>query len=410
MALSMALYWLVQGMIAQCSTRRDDFHPIAARLRNIVSSRSSKNFFLLWAFDCKTHDYVVVLLPNRVGENLEFLHNTMASKDDATVAAIDSPKTTTSNMSDHVDKGPVANTEESETPEHVYSVKSTSEKIFIVTLTGLAMIISMVPTNIVLPILPTLKAQYDVTTTQMNILVTAFSLVQGITPALMSTLSDFQGRRIGWMVALLLYTGANIGLALQNSYAALIVLRCLQSAGSSCAIPFGFAVSADIASPAERGRYIGTLQGAVLGAFAFGPVIGGALASSFGWRGVFWFLTICSGSALALYILVIPETARNVVGDGSIEPKSWWRRPVTENIRRRRYTSTKNDGLPKPKSKVTIAQLLQAFTILAEKDAFILVLFTSLLYYGITAIWASTGSHFGSLYNLSTLEVGFAFL
>lgn len=212
------------------------------------------------------------------------------------------------------------------------------------------------------------------------------------------------------MVALLLYTGANIGLALQNSYAALIVLRCLQSAGSSCAIPFGFAVSADIASPAERGRYIGTLQGAVLGAFAFGPVIGGALASSFGWRGIFWFLTIGSGSALALYILVIPETARNVVGDGSIEPKSWWRKPMTENIRRRRYTLTMNDDPPKPKSKVTIAHLLQAFTILAEKDAFILVLFTSLLYYGITAIWASTGSHYGSLYNLSTLEVGFAFL
>lgn len=59
---------------------------------------------------------------------------------------------------------------------------------------------------------------------------------------------------------------------------------------------------------------------------------------------------------------------------------------------------------------MSMAQLLQAFTILAEKDAFILILFASLLYYGITAMWASTGSHFGSMFNLTTLEVGFAFL
>lgn len=353
----------------------------------------------------------------------------MASKDDAAVAQSYNPTTgsqqsdkNTANMSDHAptDKTPaVADAEESREPtpttESVYSVKSTIEKIFIICLTGLAMVLCLIPTNIVLPILPTLKAQYDVTTTDMNLLVTAFSLVQGITPALMSSLSDFQGRRIAWMVALLVYTAANIGLALQDTYVALIILRCLQSAGSSCAVPFGFAVAADVSSPAERGRYIGTLQGCVFGAFAFGPVIGGALASSFGWRSVFWFLAIGSGSALALYILVIPETARNVVGNGSIEPKSWWRRPVTENIRRRQQYASKGECKPltvpaSPKKKMSMAQLLQAFTILAEKDAFILILFASLLYYGITAMWASTGSHFGSMFNLTTLEVGFAFL
>lgn len=282
-------------------------------------------------------------------------HNTMASKDDAAVPQSYNPVTcsqksdkNTANMPDHApaDKAPaVADHKESREPtpttESPYSVKSTGEKIFIVFLTGLAVVLCLVPTNIVLPILPTLKAQYDVTTTDMNLLVTAFSLVQGITPALMSSLSDFQGRRIAWMVALTVYTAANIGLALQDTYGALIILRCLQSAGSSCAVPFGFAVAADLASPAERGLYIGTLRGCVFGAFAFGPVIGGALASSFGWRSVFWFLAIGSGSVLDLYILIIPETARNVVGNGSIEPKSWWRRPVAENIRRRHQSASK---------------------------------------------------------------------
>ncbi|KAL2849995.1 major facilitator superfamily domain-containing protein [Aspergillus pseudodeflectus] len=243
-----------------------------------------------------------------------------------------------------------------------YCIKSTREKIFIISLTSLAMIITMIATNIVLPMLP------------MNLLVTVFSLVQGLTPALMSALSDLQGCRIAWMFTLLLYLVANIGLAMQDSYVALIILRCLQSLGSSCAIPFGFAVAADISSPAERGRYIGPLQGSVMGAFAFGPVIGGLLEPSLG------------GAALLAYIVVIPETARNIVGNGSMEPEGWWRLPIN------------------------VAKILRAFTIFAEKDALIRVIFTSLFYSGVTAKWATTGSHFGALYGLSTLSVGFSFL
>ncbi|KAL3494896.1 major facilitator superfamily domain-containing protein [Aspergillus germanicus] len=298
-----------------------------------------------------------------------------------------------------------------------YCIKSTREKIFIITLTSLAMIITMIATNIVLPVLPILQAQYGVSTTQMNLLVTVFSLVQGLTPALMSALSDLQGRRIAWMFTLLLYLVANIGLAMQDSYVALIVLRCLQSLGSSCAIPFGFAVAADISSPAERGRYIGPLQGSVMGAFAFGPVIGGLLEPSLGWRSIFWFLAIGSGAALLAYIVVIPETARNIVGNGSIEPEGWWRQPVLRNVqlyardRSSKDADMQRDGSAGPeKGQINVAKILRAFTILAEKDALILVIFTSLFYSGITAMWATTGSHFGALYGLSTLNVGFSFL
>lgn len=216
------------------------------------------------------------------------------------------------------------------------------------------------------------------------------------------------------MLALLLYTAANIGLALQDSYVALIVLRCLQSIGSSCCIPFGFAVAADLSSPAERGRYIGPLQGCVMGAFAFGPVIGGVMDPSLGWRSIFWFLAIGGGAGLLLYIMVIPETGRNIVGNGSIEPKSWWRRPMVQNIQRRWQRSSKCTKFDlsnqQQHKRIGVAQLLRAFTILAEVDALILIIFTSLFYFGVTALWASTGSYYSTLYNLSTLEVGFAFL
>ena len=59
------------------------------------------------------------------------------------------------------------------------------------------------------------------------------------------------------MVGFVIYTAANIGLALQNNYAALMVLRCLQSAGSSGMVALASGVTADIITSAERGAYIG---------------------------------------------------------------------------------------------------------------------------------------------------------
>lgn len=58
---------------------------------------------------------------------------------------------------------------------------------------------------------------------------------------------------------LTLQLGANIGLALQNNYAALLVLRCLQSTGSSGTVALGNGVVGDIASSGERGKFMGTV-------------------------------------------------------------------------------------------------------------------------------------------------------
>ena len=277
----------------------------------------------------------------------------------------------------------------------------------------------MIATNIVLPVIPVLEKDYSMKPAQMNLIITVYMIVQGLSPALMSALSDLQGRRLAWILALSLYTMANVLLALQHSYIALLALRCLQSIGSSCAIPFGFAVVADISSPAERGRYIGPMQGSVMAAFAFGPVIGGLLEHRLGWRSIFWFLATASGSFLLGYIIVIPETARNVVGNGSVDLKNWWRRPLTEIFQTCRWSTKRgcvqqdqpsNSEQARDSQRTTFSDIFKAFTILKEKDALILIVYTSLLYFGISALWATTANHFGTLYDLNTLYVGLSFL
>jgi len=110
------------------------------------------------------------------------------------------------------------------------------------------------------------------------------------------------------IVCFIVYLVANIGLALQDSYAALFVLRCVQSTGSSATIAMCSAVVSDVATAAERGKYMGfTLAGSLLGP-AIGPVIGGVLAQFLGWRAIFWFLTIMGATFLIIFAIFFPET------------------------------------------------------------------------------------------------------
>lgn len=69
--------------------------------------------------------------------------------------------------------------------------------------------------------------------------------------------ADKAGRRPAYIVCFAIYIAANIGLALQNNYAALFVLRCLQSAGSSTTIALSSGVVSDVATASERGSYMG---------------------------------------------------------------------------------------------------------------------------------------------------------
>lgn len=82
-------------------------------------------------------------------------------------------------------------------------------------------------------------------------------VVQGLAPTLIASSSDTSGRRPAYLFCFVVYIAADIGLALQNDYAALLVLRCVQSGGSSATGALANAVIADIATSAERGSYMG---------------------------------------------------------------------------------------------------------------------------------------------------------
>ena len=151
-----------------------------------------------------------------------------------------------------------------------YSVFTHGQKIYIIAMVTFAAFISPLSANIYFPALNPLSHDLNVSNTLINLTLTSYMIFQGLAPTVFGDLADMAGRRTAYILAFVIYIGANIGLALQKSYIALFLLRCLQSTGSSGTIALSFGVVADLASSAERGTYIGIVGAGTM----MGPALG----------------------------------------------------------------------------------------------------------------------------------------
>ncbi|KAJ5273060.1 hypothetical protein N7478_008185 [Penicillium angulare] len=222
--------------------------------------------------------------------------------------------------------------------------------------------------------------------------------------------ADKAGRRPAYVVCFTLYTAANIGLALQDSYAALFVLRCLQSAGSSTTIALSSGVVSDVATVAERGSYMGFVTAGSLLGPSVGPVIGGLLAQYLGWRAIFWFLVIFSGAFMVPFLVFFPETARGVVGDGSILPQKWNMSLISYLKSRKAGEEEEGSSTTLKKQKLGFPNPFQTLAIVFQKDTSIILLCNAILFAGFYDVSATIPSIYNELYGLDDLQIGLCYI
>jgi MFS family permease len=181
------------------------------------------------------------------------------------------------------------------------------------------------------------------------------------------------------------------------------------------------AVVADIATSAERGRYMGyALSGLLLGP-AFGPLLGGTLAQYLGWRSIFWFLAIFGASFLILFTSFFPETCRRVVGNGSIPAKGIslsFLGYIRQRNRRSRRNPPSLPSEPSPETPSTqttpptrrTPNPLAVLRILTDKESCLLLTYNALVFSGQMVVAASLPIMLAQTYALNTFKVGLCFL
>ena len=303
-----------------------------------------------------------------------------------------------------------------------HSIFSQNKKRYIVFMVSYAGFFSPLSASIYFPALNAIAAEYKVSNTLINLTLTSYMIFQGLAPTFFGDMADMAGRRPAYFLAFVIYIAANIGLALQNTYAALFVLRCLQSSGSSATIALANGVIADVASSSERGMYMGfALSGPMFGP-GLGAVLGGLLAQYLGWRAIFWFLTIMAVAFLVPFSITFPETGRNVVGNGSVPPQGWNMSLLNYlALRKVEKNETLNGTVSRQEARVAQADLankrklrwpnpLKTIHIILEKDVGMLLFYNAIVYTAFYDVISSLPSVAAQIYDLNDLQIGLIFL
>lgn len=177
-----------------------------------------------------------------------------------------------------------------------------------------------------LPLIPVLAEEYNVSIQEINLTVTVYVVFQAISPVLFASLADSYGRRPVLLALTAIYVCGSLGLAVnRRDYAALMAPRALQSVGGSPTSAVSYGIVADVSDVGGRGALLGPMLAICNAISVTGPLIGGAVAiksSSLAW--VFLALLILAALCFLLTAVTLPETSRAIVGNGSRPVSGVW--------------------------------------------------------------------------------------
>ena len=157
--------------------------------------------------------------------------------------------------------------------------------------------------------LPSIGRDFRAPVSGLQWTIDAYLLVIASLLMLSGSTADRVGRRRVFQVGLAVFTLGSLACSLAPGLGWLIAFRALQAVGGSMLNPVAMAIVTNtFTDPAERARAIG-MWGSVFGlSLALGPIVGGALVDSVGWRGVFWVNIPVGVAAIILTALFVPES------------------------------------------------------------------------------------------------------
>src|SRR4051812_34152020 len=121
--------------------------------------------------------------------------------------------------------------------------------------------------------------------------------------------ADRFGRKRVFVAGLVVFSASSLLCSLAPGIGLLVAFRALQAVGASMLNPVAMSIIANtFTDPRERARAVG-VWGAVFGiSMGLGPVVGGAVVSSIGWRSIFWLNLPVGLAAILLTLWFVPES------------------------------------------------------------------------------------------------------
>ena len=182
-------------------------------------------------------------------------------------------------------------------------------RLAVLCICSMSLLIVGMDTTIVNVALPAIHRAFTAPLSGLQWTVDAYTLVLASLLMLSGSTADRIGRKRVFMTGLVVFTLGSALCAAAPSLNALIAARVLQAIGGSMLNPVAMSIIRNVfEDPRERAQAIG-VWGAMVGlSMALGPVLGGALVDTVGWRFVFLVNLPIGAVALILTSLFVPES------------------------------------------------------------------------------------------------------
>jgi EmrB/QacA subfamily drug resistance transporter len=157
--------------------------------------------------------------------------------------------------------------------------------------------------------LPAIERELHASVPQLQWVIDAYALVLASFLMLSGSMSDRLGRRRVFQIGLVGFTLGSLACSVAPNIDALILFRALQALGASMMNPVALSIIANVfPDPKDRGRAVGIWSAVAGASLAIGPMLGGGLTETIGWRSIFWINLPIGVLALVLTALFVPES------------------------------------------------------------------------------------------------------
>jgi EmrB/QacA subfamily drug resistance transporter len=182
-------------------------------------------------------------------------------------------------------------------------------RMLVLAICCLSLLIVSLDNTIVNVALPSIQQELHASVSGLQWIIDAYTLVLASLLMLAGSTADRVGRRRVFQLGLVVFTAASLLCSLAPSLSWLVAFRVLQAVGGSMLNPVAMSIITNtFTDRKERARAIGAWGGVVGLSMALGPVVGGLLVQTVGWRSIFWINIPVGVLALVLTALFVPES------------------------------------------------------------------------------------------------------
>ena len=165
----------------------------------------------------------------------------------------------------------------------------------------LGMFVSMLASTVVSTSLPVIIHDLGGNQTAFTWVITATLLTTAISTPVWGKLADRFNRKLLIQIAIAIFVLATAAAGFSQDTTTLIAFRAVQGIGAGGLAALSQVIMADIISPRERGRYMGLFGAVMAVATVGGPLLGGVITDTIGWR---WNFFVALPFAVAALIIL----------------------------------------------------------------------------------------------------------